>query len=264
MLTEARNQIKVTNQSIKYALQREMLNKVTFISNIVFMIINNACFIVQWIILYALKENIGGYTFKQVLLLWGMAALTYGISRFFFKDAFELPEIINSGKLDNYLVQPKNVLISCITSDVEVSAIGDIIYGFIMLFLFGMSIKGVLLFLFCGICGGLVVASISVICSSLSFWFGKTEMITNTINGIMINFATYPEGIFKGIVKFLFYTLFPLGITTYVPVQLITNFKWIYLGYILIGTLLFVTLAFVTFYKGLKRYSSTNLMNARV
>ena len=34
MLTEAKNQIKISVLSIKYALMREMLNKVTFISNV--------------------------------------------------------------------------------------------------------------------------------------------------------------------------------------------------------------------------------------
>lgn len=264
MLTEVKNQLRVTGQSIKYALQREMLNKVTFFSNIFFMIINNACFIVQWIILYSLKDEIGGYSFKQVLLLWGMAALVYGISRFFFKESFDLFEIINSGKLDNYLVQPKNILIQCITSSVEVSAIGDMIYGFIMLVLFGLSIKSFFLFIFCGICGALVVVSISVIFSSLAFWFGRTEMVANTVNSLMINFATYPEGIFKGVIKLLFYTILPLGLTTYVPVQLISNFNLIYLLYITMGTIVFIAIAFIMFYKGLKRYSSTNLMNARV
>lgn len=264
MLMEAKNQIKVTFQSIKYALEREMLNKFTFISNIIFMIMNNACFIVQWIILYSLKDEVGGYTFKQVLLLWGMAALVYGISRFFFRDSFELSEIINSGKLDNYLVQPKNVLIQSITSSVEVSAIGDMIYGFIMLFLFGINIKSFLLFIFCGICGAFVIVSIAVIFSSLSFWFGRTEMISNTVNSLMTNFATYPEGIFKGLIKLLFYTILPIGLTTYIPIQLISNFNPIYLIYIIIGTIVFITIAFLVFYKGLKRYSSTNLMNARI
>ena len=46
MLMEAKNQIKVTLLSLKYALQREMLNKITFISNIFLMILNNASFIV--------------------------------------------------------------------------------------------------------------------------------------------------------------------------------------------------------------------------
>ena len=264
MLMEAKNQLKVSLLSIKYALERKMLNKVTFISNIIFMIINNSCFIVQWIILYSLKDDVGGYSFKQVLLLWGMAAMTYGISRFFFKESFDLSEIINSGKLDNYLVQPKNVLIQCITSNVEVSAIGDMLYGLIMLCLYGISMKKLLLFLFCGICGALVLVSITTIFSSLSFWFGKTEMIANTINSLMTNFATYPEGIFKGFIKILFYTVLPLGLTTYIPVQLITNFNGLYLLYILLGTIIFVSMAFIVFYKGLKRYSSTNLMNARI
>ena len=129
MLMAVKNQIKTTFLSIKYALQREMLNKFTFVSNVVFMIINNGCFIIQWIILYSLKDSVGGYSFKQVLLLWGIAASTFGLSRFLFKDAFRLYEIINDGRLDNYLIQPKNVLISCITSSVEVSAIGDMIYN---------------------------------------------------------------------------------------------------------------------------------------
>ena len=264
MLMEVKNQLRVTKQSIQYALQREMLNKVTFISNILFMILNNSCFIVQWIILYSLKDEVGGYTFKQVLLLWGMAAMVYGISRFFFRESFELSEIINSGKLDNYLVQPKNVLIQSITSNVEVSAIGDMLYGLIMITLYGLTIKNLLLFLFCGICGALVIVSIAVIFSSLAFWFGRTEMIANTVNSLMTNFATYPEGIFKGIIKILFYTILPLGLTTYIPVQLISNFDPMYILYIVIGTIVFIMLAFVIFYKGLKRYSSTNLMNARI
>ena len=92
-----KNQIKVSFLSIKYALLREMLNKTTFITNIIFMILNNASFIIQWIILYSLKENVGGYTFDQVLLLWGLAAGTYGVSRFFFQKAFSLSDTINNG-----------------------------------------------------------------------------------------------------------------------------------------------------------------------
>lgn len=264
MLTEVKSQLYATYLSIKYALQRELLNKVTFISNIIFMIINNGSFIIQWIILYSLRDDVGGYSFKQVLLLWGISSFSFGLSRFFFKEAFQLTDIINNGKLDNYLVQPKNVLISCITSKVEVSAIGDIIYGFIMIILYGPTLKNILLFIFCGLCGSLVITSISIIFSSLSFWFGKTEMISDTINSLMINFSIYPEGIFQGTIKFMFYTLIPLGITTYLPVQVISSFNGSYLLYIIVATIFFITLAFMVFYKGLKKYSSANLMNVRI
>ena len=131
MLTAVKNQFKITLLSVKYALQREMLNKFTFFSNIIFMIINNGCFLIQWIILYALRDGIGGYSFRQILLLWGLAAGTFGFSHFFFKNSYGLSSAINEGRLDNYLVQPKNVLLSLITSNVDVSAMGDILYGYI-------------------------------------------------------------------------------------------------------------------------------------
>ncbi len=264
MLTVAKNQLYTTFLSVKYAIQREMLNKITFLSNVIFMIINNATFIIQWLILYSLKNDVGGYSFKQVLLLWGITAFTFGIAIFFFKDAFELTDTINSGKLDNYLLQPKNVLISCITSSVSISSLGDILYGLIMLVIFGLSLKNILLFIVCGILGALTIVSISIIYSSLSFWFGKTEIISDTMNNLMINFSIYPEGIFSGLIRFMFYTILPLGITTYIPVQIISDFNIINFIYMLVGTAIFITLAFTIFYKGLKRYSSSNLMNVRV
>ena len=264
MLMEVKNQIKVMLLSTKYALQREMLNKVTFISNIMFMILNNASFIVQWIILYSLKDDVGGYTLKQVLLLWGFAAITFGFSRFFFKEAFNLTETINTGKLDAYLIQPKNVLISCITSSVEVSSIGDIIYGYIMLVIFGFSIKNFILFTIFGILGGLILVSISVIFSSLTFWFGKVDIIANTANSLMINFATYPDGIFKGFIKVLFYTIIPIGFVNYLPIKIMTEFNLLYTLIIVFSTIFFVSLAFIIFYRGLRKYGSSNLMNARM
>ena len=94
MLTAVKNQFKVTLISIKYALMRAMLNKTTFLTNILFMVLNNACFIIQWVIIYSLKSNVGGYSFQQVLLVWGFAAGSYGLSHFLFKKAFSLSDII--------------------------------------------------------------------------------------------------------------------------------------------------------------------------
>ena len=146
MLTVVKNQIKVSFYSFKYSLMREMINKTTFLSNIIFMILNDATLIIQWLVLFSLVDEVGGYGMREVLIMWGLTANIYGISRLFFKSAYNLSSTINTGKLDAYLVQPKNVLISYITSSVSVSAIGDIIFGYIMLFLFGFSFSNLLIF----------------------------------------------------------------------------------------------------------------------
>lgn len=264
MLTVVKNQIKVTLLSIKYGLMRQMLNKTTFITNILFMLLNNASFILQWVILYSLKDNIGGYTFKQVLLLWGIAAGTYGFSHFFFKRVFSLSEIINTGKLDASIIQPKNILLSVITSDVEASALGDLLYAYIMLFICDLSITSILLFTLLIICGGIIMTSIAIIYGSLAFWFNNTEMLADTGNSLMVNFATYPDGIFKGVVKALFYTIIPIGFSNYIPVQLLTNFNIYSLLIVISVTALILFLAIGIFYKGLRNYSSSNLMSARI
>lgn len=105
MLQAVKNQLRVTMKTIKYGLMREMINKTSFIMNIAFMILNNASFIIQWIVIYSLKEDVGGYTFNQVLLLWAIAASTYGFSHFIFKKSYSLSDIITNGKLDSFLVQ---------------------------------------------------------------------------------------------------------------------------------------------------------------
>ncbi len=87
MLTVVKNQIKISFLSVKYALIKESLNKVTFLTSILFMILNNSSFIIQWIIFFSIKDNIGGYNMNKVLLLWALAAATFGFSHFFSKNS---------------------------------------------------------------------------------------------------------------------------------------------------------------------------------
>ena len=264
MLTVVKNQTRVTLLNIRYALMREMLNKTTFITNILFMILNNASFIIQWIILYSIKDNVGGYTFKEVMLLWGIAAGTYGVSHFFFEKAYTLADIITEGKLDVFLVQPKNVLLAAITSDIKTSALGDIFYGLIMCLVASLTIPQFFLFLFFCINGGIILTCFAVILGSFSFWFQKADMLADTVNGLMTNFATYPDGIFKGSVKVLLFTIVPVGMVNYIPITVLISFR-LDLALYIIGFMIFsVMLAYFIFYKGLKRYSSSNLMNTRI
>ena len=58
MLTEVKNLFKISFLSTKYAIMREMENKVAFIMNVLFMVLNNASFILVWVVMYSIKDNI--------------------------------------------------------------------------------------------------------------------------------------------------------------------------------------------------------------
>ena len=158
----------------------------------------------------------------------------------------------------------KNVLLSSITSSVDVSALGDMIYGYIMLIIYGINIKSFFFFSLFIISGGFLLTSISIIFNSLSFWFGRVEIIANTVGNLMVNFATYPDGIFKGLVKVLFYTILPIGFVNYLPLRIMSEFNLEKFMLVIGVSIFFIIFAFIVFYKGLKRYSSSNLMNVRV
>ncbi len=125
------------------------------------------------------------------------------------------------------------------------------------------GIQFFLFFFFC-ITGGIILTSFAVILGSLSFWIQKADMIADTGNGLMTNFATYPDGIFKGVVKVLLFTIVPVGFINYIPIKILVSFQLDVFLLIIVIMFFVVFLAFFIFNRGLKRYSSSNLMNARI
>ncbi|MDF2487342.1 MAG: hypothetical protein K0R46_3510, partial [Herbinix sp.] len=229
-----------------------------------FMILNNATFLIQWLLLFHLKSDIGGYELSEVMVLWGLAASTFGFAHMLFQRAFHLPSLIIQGKLDSFLVQPKNVLLSVITSATNSSAIGDLVYGFLIIIIFKFSIANILLFTLFTFIGGFIMTAFAVITGSFSFWMVRGDLLSENLNNIIVNFGTYPDSIFKSGVRLLLYTIVPVGFIVYQPLHIILSFNLGALLSVLAFTLVICLLAFYLFYKGLKRYSSSNLMSARI
>ena len=76
--------------------------------------------------------------------------------------------------------------------------------------------------------------------------------------------TTYPDGIFKGAVRILILTIIPVGVTSYIPIWVMTKFD-LGLTMIVIGVTIALTiLAFFVFNRGLRRYSSSNLMGSKI
>ena len=264
MLTAVKNQLRVCLLSLKYNIMREMVNKVTFLTNVCFMVLNNAALLVQWFILFRLREDVGGYTLREIMLLWGLTAASFGLSHILFARAFSLSELIIKGKLDAYLVQPKNVLVSVITSSTDVSAIGDFLYGVALACACSPSIGGFFLFLLFTVTGMIVFTAFALLIGSLSFWFVRMDMLENQVVMSMVSFGTYPDGIFQGISRFLLYFIIPVGMALWHPVHIIGKFDVGMFITVLGYAVLFLTAAVCVFYRGLRKYSSGSLMTARL
>ena len=263
MLTEVKNLLKIMFLSTKYAIMREMENKVSFIMNVLFMILNNASFILVWMVIYSIRDNINGYTMDTIILLWGLSSGVYGVSRAFFVGAFDLSNKIVDGKLDAFMVMPKSVLIQSILG-VSPSAFGDLLYAYILLFVSGVTPFKFIAFTIFIILGGVIETCVAIIFHSLAFWFGKVDSVANSLTDFVTMFGTYPDSIFNKFIQILFYTLIPVAFIIFIPLRLLIEFNLINLLLLIGGAFIIIGLAIVIFYTGLKRYSSSNLMIARI
>lgn len=260
-----KNNLKLIFSYFKLNLKKEWKYKSSFFMQIIMMILNDAFFIIQWYIVFKLVDNIGGYGFNETMMLWAVAAGGFGVAHALFAGAWNIKDIIYDGKLDVFLTQPKNVLINVCCSSTEVSAIGDILYSFVVLALIGAPWYWYLLMVPIIIMAGLIYVSVYVVYVSFCFYIKRGDAVAKSVEGALIKAGNYPPAIFNTIVKGLLFTLIPAFFYTFVPAQyffLTPNIWWI-LGMFAV-TIVWVVLAFVFFKQGLKKYNSGNLMGGRL
>ena len=237
MLTEVKKEIKLVFLSIKYNIMRQMINPLSFTLNVIFMMLNNAAFIIQWIILFSLKDSFGGY------------------------GAFTLGQTIENGGLDQYLVTPRNLYYSVISSYSKVSAIGDFLYGLVLCLIFYP--KSILLCLLFSIIGASIMKAFGVILNSLAFWITRSDDFADSLLGAFISFSLYPDTIFSKFIRVLMYTVLPVGFAVFLPVNIIMNFNIYYFIIVILFTIMINQISHLVFNKGIRRYSSSNLMVSR-
>ena len=260
-----KSNLKLIFSCLKLNLKKEYKYKSSFFMQIVMMILNDLFFIIQWYIIFKLVDNIGGYGFKETMLLWSIAAGGFGTSHTFFGGAWNINEIVYEGKLDVYLTQPKSVLLNVCCSSTNVGAIGDTIYAFIVLAIIGAPWYWYLIMVPAMICAGLIYVAVYVVYVSLCFYIKRGDSVAKSVEGVMNKAGNYPIGIYNVVVKWVFATAIPVCFYTFIPAQyffLTPNIWWILIA---VGvTVLWVSLAFITFKLGLKKYNSGNLMGGRL
>lgn len=69
--------------------------KISFLTQIFGMILNNGSFLIFWWIIFRNVNIIGGYSFDDVLILWGLASSSFGLTYILFGNVRELSDFID-------------------------------------------------------------------------------------------------------------------------------------------------------------------------
>jgi ABC-2 type transport system permease protein len=250
---------------VRFNLAAGMEYRASFITQVLGMVLNNASFIVFWLILFRRLGDIRGYGFRDVMFLWALSAAGYGLAGVFLGNAGGLSRIIVLGELDVYLLQPKPVLPSLLASRMNISAWGDILYGLVLYAVTQPITAGpVALFLLFSVLFCLVLSSVRILYHSLTFFLGNAEEFAGTASELVLTFCLYPGSIFEGPVTVVLHTLVPAALVAWIPIGLFQSFSWTRLAVLLGADALVMAATVLVFRLGLRRYESGNRIGARM
>ena len=240
--------------------------RASFFSQAFGMALSNSSFIFFWWIAFEqIGGRIAGYSFEDVLFIWAVASTGFGLSTILFANASRLTQLIVTGELDTFLLQPCNILLNVLCARTNLAAYGDLMYGFIIMFIFYSGSGVAWLWFFIGIllCG-LLLTAVTLTAHTLSFFLGDASMIGGMATEFAINFSIYPEKIYAPVVRAVMYSVIPVGIAVHTPLRLFGDFSlWVTLA-AFGGAALYCILACLFFYRGLRRYESGNVIVTRL
>lgn len=244
-------------------LASAMEYRASFWSQIFGMVLNNTIMLVFWFFFFDRFGAVRGYDFSDLSMLYGIAATGFGLTMIFTGNIYSfLAYIIAQGRLDYYLVFPRNLLVHVIFSRMHISPIGDVIFGLVLAIwfipktpaAFGLLAIGVVL-------GALIISAYGIIAGSLAFFWGNAQHASQQMLGTMLTFSLYPDTLFQGAARLLLTTVMPAFFIGAVPARLVKTAEWNNLGVMVLVVVVAWIAAVTIFYGGLRRYESGSAIN---
>ncbi|GGL99679.1 ABC transporter permease [Deinococcus aerophilus] len=178
-------------------------------------------------VLFAQTETVGGWTFREALLVTGFFMLTEGfISVFVQPNMSRIAEAIRTGSMDFTLLKPVDAQFNVSTRYLNVLRFPDLLIG---LGLIGyaasaltVTLAGVLTAAVLYLSALSIVYCIWLALSTTAFWFVKTQNMAELFNGIF-GAGRFPVSAFPLPVRFLLTFIVPIALITTVPAQAMTG-----------------------------------------
>jgi ABC-2 type transport system permease protein len=235
-----------------------------FWGNVLSMFLNDLMWVAFWAIFFTRFPEVRGYDLRDVLTIWAVAGLGFGIATGVFGNSTRYAPIVAEGRLDFYLLLPRPPLFHLLVSHMSVSAWGDALFGLAVYLAVARPTPGELAgFLVVALAAGTIIAAHATLANALAFWLGQAEGVAQQVMNALIMFSTYPTTLFSGLVRVILFTAIPAGFIAYLPVRFLRDWQPWQLAAVVAVAAVYALAACWVFERGLRRYESGNLMAMR-
>ena len=264
-LSTAGKYIRLTWAITKTSILSEVEFRVSFIMQVVGMIVNDVGLVMLWLIFFARFPAVNGWTLDDTKLIFAITTTNFAIVFILARGAFDLARSIHQGDLDQFLAYPMNVLWHVSVAKTEMSAIGDLLFGVGIFIIAGHPTleRSAMFVIFSTLSAGIMYNFITIT-QTIGFFVRNFEEAANDLFHALLGFTFYPQTVFTGVLRLVMFTVLPAFFIAAVPVRMVKSFEW----ELALAALGFWALTFwiaVRFFNyGLKKYESGNLIAVKL
>lgn len=242
---------------IKINFKSSFSLRASFIFKFLFVMLNNLIFFVSWTIFFGKFNAVNGWTIEHLSLMYGLVNMALGIMAIGFNGFKHMVKMIDTGELDTLLTLPRSILLTIACSNPDYSGIGIFLSGIILVMLSGfMTIGDAGIILLLVATSVMVFGSMTLIFGSLAFWFQDINRLSQDLYNVMVMLATSPNCVYKGALKFIIFTILPVGFVSNWPIEYFVQKDFSYILWVMFAAIGLLTLAIALFHCGLRRYES--------
>jgi ABC-2 type transport system permease protein len=172
---------------------------------------------------FAQVDSLGGFARDEVLLIYGLAGISFGLADLAVGQLDDLPRWIRTGELDVLLARPLWLLPQLLTSDLQLRRLGRAAVGAVVLAV--VLVQGqveptplnALLVLTTPLIGATITSAIWVVACSVSFWVVEGREVANAFTYGSQLTTSYPITVFGPWLRRLLCFAVPSAFVAYFP-----------------------------------------------
>ena len=252
---------------IKKNIQNEMQHRTAFIMQVVGMMLNNFSLLILWVVFLSMNGDINGWGVPEIIAINGVIALVYGTVFSLGDGLAGLPDKVHTGTFDTLILAPKNLFLRILSSSSRTSAIGDILFGVILLAVYFIMTQAplsqILLLLLLCIPSIITFLHFLFLTKLIIFYIPDSESISNTLVESLMNPSFYPSGVFQGALRFFLFFIIPALAVAGMPIEMLIHFDWAWFLAMFGLAIFWTVLSHLVFKRALRRYESGNLVGGR-
>lgn len=167
--------------------------------------------------------SIKGYTYDEVLICFSTILLSFSIAECFFRGFDTFSRIISNGEFDRMLVRPKNLVIQVLSSKVEFTKLGRIVFAIVVLcyILINSSINftpdKIITIIFMIIGGVGIFSGLFMINAAICFYTIEGIEAMNILTDGGREFGKYPMSVYGDTILKIFTYIIPYALVQYYP-----------------------------------------------